>query len=146
MNLRKNISKFYPVIIITAGLIISGLMITLKPVSIPDEVKFSSPFVETKEILSSPINIIIRSQGSIIPQTESQIFSEIIGPVIYVSSNLYEGSSFKKGDILAQIDPTDYELDIKSAESILAAAKTKLSKSISDADKVYVNTSSSLIV
>ena len=127
MNLRKNISKFYPVIIITAGLIISGLMITLKPVSIPDEVKFSSPFVETKEILSSPINIIIRSQGSIIPQTESQIFSEIIGPVIYVSSNLYEGSSFKKGDILAQIDPTDYELDIKSAESILAAAKTKLS-------------------
>ena len=99
MNLRKNISKFYPVIIITAGLIISGLMITLKPVSIPDEVKFSSPFVETQEILSSPINIIIRSQGSIIPQTESQIFSEIIGPVIYVSSNLYEGSSFLSDEI-----------------------------------------------
>ena len=127
MNLRKNISKFYPVIIIIAGLVISGLMITLKPVAIPDEVKFSSPFVETEKISSSPINIIIKSQGLIIPQTESQIFSEIIGPVIYVSSNLYEGSSFKKGDILAQIDPTDYELDIKSAESILAAAKTKLS-------------------
>ena len=127
MNLRKNISKFYPIIIIAAGVIISGLMITLKPVAIPDEVKFSSPFVQTQEMFSSPINIIIRSQGSIIPQTESQIFSEIIGPVIYVSSNLYEGSSFKKGDILAQIDPTDYELDIKSAESILAAAKTKLS-------------------
>ena len=127
MNLRKNISKFYPVIIIIAGLVISGLMITLKPVAIPDEVKFFSPFVETERIFSNPINIIIKSQGLIIPQTESQIFSEIIGPVIYVSSNLYEGSSFKKGDILAQIDPTDYELDIKSAESILAAAKTKLS-------------------
>ena len=127
MNLRKNISKFYPVIIIIAGLVISGLMITLKPVAIPDQFKFFSPFVETERISSSPINIIIKSQGLIIPQTESQIFSEIIGPVIYVSSNLYEGSSFKKGDILAQIDPTDYELDIKSAESILAAAKTKLS-------------------
>tara|TARA_B100001146_G_C16163455_1_gene426790 strand:- start:22 stop:1179 length:1158 start_codon:yes stop_codon:yes gene_type:complete len=127
VNLRKNISKFYPVIIIIAGLVISGLMITLKPVAIPDEVKFFSPFVETERIFSNPINIIIKSQGLIIPQTESQIFSEIIGPVIYVSSNLYEGSSFKKGDILAQIDPTDYELDIKSAESILAAAKTKLS-------------------
>ena len=117
MNLRKNISKFYPIIIIAAGVIISGLMITLKPVATPDEVKFSSPFVEIQEIFSSPINIIIKSQGSIIPQTESQIFSEIIGPVIYVSSNLYQGSSFKKGDILAQIDPTDYELDIKNLKA-----------------------------
>ena len=127
MNLSKNISKFYPIIIIITGIIISGLMIMLKPVAIPDEIKFTNPFVEIKRISSKPINIIVKSQGSIIPHTESQIFSEIMGPVIYVSFNLYEGSSFKKGDILARIDSKDYELDIKSAESILAAAKTKLS-------------------
>ena len=127
MNLKKSISKFYPLIIIILGVIISGLMITLRPVTSPDEVKFFHPFVKANNIPSESINIVIQSQGSIIPYTESQIFPEIIGPVIYVSSNLYEGSSFKKGDILAKIDSKDYELDIKSAESILAAAKTKLS-------------------
>ena len=127
MNLKKSISKFYPLIIIILGVIISGLMITLRPVTSPDEVKFFHPFVKAKNIPSESINIVIQSQGSVIPYTESQIFPEIIGPVIYVSSNLYEGSSFKKGDILAKIDSKDYELDIKSAESILAAAKTKLS-------------------
>jgi len=127
VNLKKNISKFYPLLIIVLGVIISGLMIVLRPVTIPDEVKFVHPFVEAKNLQPESINIIVKSQGTIIPYTESQIFSEIIGPVVYVSSNLYEGSSFKKEDVLAKIDSKDYELDIKSAESILAAAKTKLS-------------------
>jgi len=102
-------------------------MIILKPAVKPDEVKFPEPFVEVKKISSKSINIIIRSQGFIIPQKESQIFPEIVGPVVYVSSKLYEGSSFNKGDILAKIDSKDYELDIKSAEANLAATKTKLS-------------------
>ena len=126
MNFRANISKFYPIIIIAAGLLILILMITLKPVAKPDEIKFPDPFVEIKNISPKSVNIVIKSQGSIIPQKESQIFPEITGPIIYVSSKLYEGSSFNKSDILAKIDSKDYELDIKSAESTLAAAKTKL--------------------
>tara|TARA_Y100000739_G_C20594078_1_gene459418 strand:- start:683 stop:1840 length:1158 start_codon:yes stop_codon:yes gene_type:complete len=127
MSLKDKISKFYPLIIILFGLLICVLMIIFRPEVTPDAVKFPDPFVQIKKISPSSINIIIKSQGSIIPQKESQIFPEIIGPVIYVSSKLYEGSSFNKGDILARIDSKDYELDIKSAESTLAAAKTKLS-------------------
>lgn len=127
MSFKDSISRFYPIIIIGLGLLICTLMIILKPIAKPDEVKFSDPFVNIKKISAKSINIIIKSQGSITPQKESQIFPEIIGPVVYVSSKLYEGSSFNKGDILAKIDSKDYELDIKSAESALAAAKTKLS-------------------
>ena len=124
MNLNK---KYYPLIIIVSGLFISGVMITFKPVAKPSEIKFPTPFVESIISKSKSMSIIIKSQGSIIPQKESQIYPEIRGPIIYVSDKLYEGSSFKKGDILAKIDSKDYELDIKSAESALAGAKTKLS-------------------
>tara|TARA_B100001123_G_scaffold397011_1_gene479850 strand:- start:39 stop:1202 length:1164 start_codon:yes stop_codon:yes gene_type:complete len=127
MSFKDHISKFYPLIIITSGLLISGIMIMMKPVKKPDEIKFPDPFIQLKRVPSESVNIIIKSQGSIIPQKESKIFPEIVGPIIYVSSKLYEGSSFNKGDILAKVDPKDYELDIKSAESTLAAAKTKLS-------------------
>ena len=127
MSFKNNISRFYPIIIIAFGLLICILMIILKPAAMPDEVKFPDPFVEVEKILPQSINIIIKSQGSVVPHKESQIFPEIIGPVVYVSSKLYEGSSFNKGDILAKIDSKDYELDIKSAEAILAAEKTKLS-------------------
>ena len=127
MIFKEKIARFYPIIIIASGLIISILMIILKPVAQPEEIKFPDPFVQIDRISPKSINIIIKSQGSIIPQKESQIFPEIVGPVVYVSSKLYEGSSFNKDDILAKIDSKDYELDIKSAESTLAAAKTKLS-------------------
>ena len=50
MSLKDNISKFYPLIIITIGVFISGLMIFLKPIAKPDEVKFPDPFVEVKKI------------------------------------------------------------------------------------------------
>ena len=127
MSFKNNISRFYPIIIIAFGLLICILMIILKPAAKPDEVRFPDPFVKVEKILPQSRNIIIKSQGSVVPHKESQIFPEIIGPVVYVSSKLYEGSSFNKGDILAKIDSKDYELDIKSAESILAAEKTKLS-------------------
>ena len=104
MSFKDNISKFYPIIIIGLGILICTLMIILKPVAKPDEIKFPDPFVQVKKIFPESINIPIESQGFIIPQKESQIFPEIIGPVIYVSSKLYEGSSFNKSDILAKID------------------------------------------
>ena len=127
MSFKDRVSRFYPIIIIALGLLICTLMIIAKPIAKPDEVKFPDPFVKIEKISPQSIDIIIKSQGTIIPQKESQIFPEIIGPVIYVSSKLYKGSSFNKGDVLARIDSKDYELDIKSAESTLAAAKTRLS-------------------
>ena len=126
MKTSSNLSKFYPLIIITSGIIIAIIMINLKPVAKPEEITFKSPFVDTKKVTVKATNVTIKSQGTVNPGTESQIFSEIIGPVIFVSSKLEEGASFSKGDTLAMIDPKDYELDIKSAESNLAAAKTKL--------------------
>ena len=127
MKLKINFSKFYPIIIIAISIMISFIMIILRPEATPDEIKHSIPYVEVKNISPKTINMVIASQGTIEPYIESQIFSEIMGPVTYVSSKLYAGSSFKKGDILAKVDSKDYELNIKSAESILAAAKTKLS-------------------
>ena len=119
MKISSNYSKFYPVIIILSGLLIAVIMINLKPVAKPEEITFKSPFVDAKEVTPKTLNVTIRSQGTVNPGTESQIFSEIIGPVIYVSSRLEEGASFSLGDTLAMIDPKDYELDIKSAESNL---------------------------
>ena len=50
MSFKDNISKFYPIIIIGLGILICTLMIILKPVAKPDEVKFPDPFVQVKKI------------------------------------------------------------------------------------------------
>ncbi|MFT5130112.1 MAG: HlyD family secretion protein [Rhodothermales bacterium] len=45
-----------------------------------------------------------------------------------IDTALSPGSSFSKGDILAQVDPTDYELAIKEAEAALAQANARLAE------------------
>ena len=123
----NNLKKMYPIFIIIFGLAICSILIFTKPVAKPEEIKRIPPIVQTEILSPESISMAIVSQGTVIPRTESQIYPEIAGRVIYVSPKLYEGSSFKKGDVLLKIDPKDYELSIKSAEANLAAAKTNYS-------------------
>ena len=126
--LNKNyLSKFYPVIIVTIGVLICSLLIKCSPEVKPEEVVRIIPMVDSTSLEKTSIDIIIDSQGTIIPRTESQLYPEIRGEVVYVSPKLDEGSSFNEGDILLRIDSRDYELDIKAAEASLDDAKTALS-------------------
>ena len=124
---KDYMSKFYPFIIISLGVLICSLLIKCSPEVKPEEIKRIIPIVDSMVLKPTSMNIIIDSQGTIIPRTESQLYPEIRGEVVYVSPKLDEGSSFKKGDILLEIDSRDYELDIKTAEANLDDAKTALS-------------------
>ena len=123
----NSLKKMYPIFIIIFGLVICSVLIFTKPEAKPEEIKRIPPIVQTESLSPESISMSIVSQGTVIPRTESQIYPEITGRVIYVSPKLYEGSSFKKGDVLLKIDPKDYELSIKTAEANLAAAKTNYS-------------------
>ena len=124
---RDYLAKMYPIIIISLGILICSLLIRCSPEIKPDEVKRIIPVVDSMLLKSRDMNIIIDSQGTIIPRTESQLYPEIRGEVIFVSSKLDEGSSFNKGDVLLRIDSRDYELDIKTAEASLDDARIALS-------------------
>ena len=127
MSNKSNLSKIYPIIVVSLGVLICFVLIKCSPEVKPEEVKRVIPTIDTMIVKPESRNIIIDSQGTIIPRTESQLYPEIRGEVIYVSPKLDEGSSFKKGDILLRIDSRDYELDIKTAEANLDDAKTALS-------------------
>lgn len=131
---KNYLSKFYPIIIISSGVLICSLLIKCSPEVEPEEVKRIIPIVDSMLLEPSSINIIIDSQGTIIPRTESQLYPEIRGEVIYVSPKLDEGSSFNKDDILLRIDSRDYELDIKTAEASLDDAKTALSIALAESN------------
>lgn len=134
MKNKVKMSSVYPSGIISLGIIICSLLIKCSPEVKPEEVKKIIPLVEFEKIKPISKNIEIISQGSIIPRTESQLYPEIRGEVVYVSPKLDEGSSFKKGDVLLRIDSRDYELDIKAAEASLDDAKTALSIALAESN------------
>ena len=122
-----DMKKYYPLLLIIAGIMIFFILIISKPKSTPKPIEIIKPIVEVEKIYLKDMTVSVKSQGFVSPKTESQIYPEISGKIIKISNKLEDGASFKKGDILLQIDPTDYELSLKSAESNLAQAKLQLS-------------------
>ena len=122
-----DIKKYYPILLIITGIMIFFILIISKPKPTPKPIQIVKPMVEVKEIYLGDMTVTVKSQGFISPKTESQIYPEISGKIVKIFESFEDGSSFKKGDILLQIDPIDYELALKSAESNLAQARLQLS-------------------
>lgn len=73
------------------------------------------------------LNFSVVSQGAVAPRTETTLVAEVSGQIVSVSSNFIAGGFFRKGETLLQIDPSDYETALMSAQAGLAARKAQLS-------------------
>ncbi|HEY1068611.1 MAG TPA: biotin/lipoyl-binding protein, partial [Pirellulales bacterium] len=62
----------------------------------------------------------VRVQGSLMGDEQSVVASKVAGRVVAVRVDL--GTSVKKGDVLAEIDPQDFDLKIQQAKALLAQA------------------------
>jgi RND family efflux transporter MFP subunit len=72
------------------------------------------------------LNFSVVSQGPVAPRTETTLVAEVSGQIVSVSSNFIAGGFFRKGEMLLQIDPSDYETALMSAQAGLAARKAQL--------------------
>lgn len=68
----------------------------------------------------------VRAQGTVSPRIETSLVSEVSGKVISMSEDFVAGGVFARGQILARIDPSDYETALLAAEAELAAARATL--------------------
>ena len=82
--------------------------------------------VDTIEAEVVSLNFTINSQGSVRPRTESTLVAEVSGKIVSVAPDFVAGGFFREGDVLLQIDPSDYQAGLKRAEAALASRKAKL--------------------
>ena len=72
------------------------------------------------------LNFSVNSQGTVRPRTETTLVSEVSGKIVSVAPEFVAGGFFHEGEVLLQIDPSDYETGLKRAEAALASRKAKL--------------------
>ena len=82
--------------------------------------------VDTIEAEVVSLNFSIVSQGTVRPRTETALVTEVSGKIVSVAPEFVAGGFFRKGDVLLQIDPSDYETGLKRAEAALASRRAKL--------------------
>ena len=72
------------------------------------------------------LNFSVNSQGTVRPRTETTLVSEVSGKIVSVAPEFVAGGFFHQGEVLLQIDPSDYEAGLKRAAAALASRKAKL--------------------
>ncbi len=77
--------------------------------------------VETIEAEVVSLNFKVNSQGTVRPRTETTLVAEVSGKIVSVSPKFVAGGFFQEGEVLLQIDPSDYETGLKRAEAALAS-------------------------
>lgn len=82
--------------------------------------------VETIKAEVTSLNFMVNSQGTVRPRTETTLVSEVAGKIVSVNPVFVAGGFFHEGEVLLQIDPSDYETGLKRAEANLASMKARL--------------------
>ena len=129
-----NLKKLTPFLIVFSSIVVFTLMIKLKP-----EAEFQKPnvipqVVETMAAYPSEVRAKINSQGTIRPEHEIIITSEVSGKVEWISTKFLDGSGFSIGDTLMKIEKRDYELALISRESSLFQARLALEREEAEAN------------
>ncbi|MED5524271.1 MAG: efflux RND transporter periplasmic adaptor subunit [Pseudomonadota bacterium] len=98
-----------------------GLMMTKKPPQKAEEAR-APVMISVVTAKESPVHYQIESQGTVQPKTQTSLVAEVGGRVVSVSDQFRSGSMVQKGELLAQIDPADYQTALSAAEADLAQA------------------------
>jgi RND family efflux transporter MFP subunit len=121
MNSSSFNFKLIVIFAIAAGSIY--LLTDNKPTPEKTEAKIHTPVIPYTVAKSSEVSIPIFSRGKVSPAQTRLISSEVPGLVTFVSEQLINGGLVKQDELLIQLDPQPFILDIAQKQSTLDQAK-----------------------
>ncbi|HUF61760.1 MAG TPA: efflux RND transporter periplasmic adaptor subunit [Verrucomicrobiales bacterium] len=84
------------------------------------------PTVEFETVQREDYQVYVKSQGIVEAVTESTLAAEVSGRVDRVAPSFLAGESFQTGDILLEIDSSDYQAALSQAHAALQDARLAL--------------------
>ncbi|MBE9548452.1 MAG: efflux RND transporter periplasmic adaptor subunit [Proteobacteria bacterium] len=134
--MRKILTIILPVLlIIVAGILAFGVFPKLKdPPEKVDAVK-KAVLVDAMAVERRSLRFNIESQGIVRPRTETTLAAEVSGKVTRVATEFIAGGFLDKGEVLLEIDPSDYRVGVKRAEAAKASRVAQLSSEQARSDQ-----------
>lgn len=81
-------------------------------------------FASTQTFKPGPYQINFKTTGVVQARSEISVVPQISGRVIAVNETFFEGGDFEAGEILFEIEPLDFELELRRLQAQVAQART----------------------
>lgn len=126
--MRKPKRWLLPAAILIGAVLATYLLITSRPEPPRQPSTATAPLVEVERARVASTDFIVRTQGTVLPRTETVLVAEVSGTVTQVSDGFNAGGFFRRGEILLRIDPRDYEAALRRAEAAVANREALLAQ------------------
>jgi RND family efflux transporter MFP subunit len=94
---------------------------------------------EILELQRTDFQVMLESQGTVRAHYNTTVTSQVAGTIVKIHDVFEDGAFFKKDDILAELDPADFQVAVSAAESSLARAEAVLVQEEARAKQARLN-------
>ena len=119
-----------PIVILAVGV---AAMVVFSSMKKPPEEKpaaDNTPIVAVTEVLVAPMTLEVDSHGMVTPKYETELIAQVNGEIVELSDTFLRGGFVKKNQLLARIDPNDYQAALIDAQASMATARAGLEKEV----------------
>ncbi|MCP5178757.1 MAG: efflux RND transporter periplasmic adaptor subunit [Pseudomonadales bacterium] len=109
------------VVIAMSVLAAAGIMATAPQItpSVPETIPTT---VRVMTVAPKPLQLKVRAQGTVLPNTESELISEVPGRVEWIAPAMQSGGYFQAGEVLLRLEDKDARTARERASAALARA------------------------
>ena len=116
---------FIPALVIVAAIFGAVTLMATSPQLQPSAIEPVAATVRVREVTLMPIQLSVHSQGTVVPNTESELIPEVSGRVEWTSPSLVNGGYFNAGDVLLRLEDKDYRSSLDRAKATLNRAEAE---------------------
>lgn len=125
--MKKIVKYLLPPALIAAAIVVVAILAWNRPTPPERERVETAMPVDTIAAERAGDHFVVQAQGTVRPRTQTTLVPEVNGKVTDISESFLAGGFFRAGEVLVEIDPSDYETAVKQAEADLATARAQLS-------------------
>lgn len=125
---RRLLMAGLPVLVLIAAIALALVFMSSRPTA--QRHKTDTPaqarLVTVTPAEAAPQSLMISANGTVEAAQSTQLRARVSGQVVSLQDNLAPGTRFEKGEVLAHIDDSDYQIALNQAKTQLADAKASL--------------------
>ncbi len=127
MSAREKLMKIVlPVLILLCGTGLMIFLIAVRPEPKREPAKDLGALVNTVTVQKADRHIIVSATGTVQPSQEVTVIPQVSGVITYISPSMVAGGFAQKGDLLIEIEDTDYRIALEQAKATRAKSEYDL--------------------
>lgn len=115
-----------PIGVVLVSVLGAIIIVASRPEVKPVPPEVSRKIIRAQTVHKQSVQMIVSSQGTVVPRTESALVSQVAGLITSVSPSFAAGGFFEKGDVLVTLDARDYEFALIQAKHLVAQSELAL--------------------